>query len=71
VDAPTGEWKSEVVVIVKTVGPVHDVAVIHGFLVIAAASKVSEARNRLPSLGVECSAYFRLEAISKREDDPC
>lgn len=55
VDAPTGEWKSEVVVIVKTVGPVHDVAVIHGFLAIAAASKVSEARNRLrPLRSMQC-----------------
>ena len=70
VDGVDGEeWKVEVVCVEKTVGPVHALAVLHGFLVIAAASKVSPSltfhdrvgEQVVGGLGGRCPADERVQ----------
>lgn len=41
VDSDGATWRCDILESLATVGPVHDVEVIHGFLAVAAASKVS------------------------------
>ncbi|ORY34709.1 CPSF A subunit region-domain-containing protein [Naematelia encephala] len=51
------EWDVRALATIKTVGPVHDIEVIHGFLVIAAASKVTLYRlDPIPTRFTELSS---------------